>query len=111
WTSQPLPETHPLIRPADYHAPYGYFWGPEVDASRDPAEKVAIVERSLRYSPPELMRLATLPDHVGAYEAELARAYVDIYAYYAQELQEAGRAEDAATVQRFVQVLAYAGTL
>ncbi len=107
WTARPLGENTPLIRAADYGAPYGYFWAKKCDAATgNPAAQAAIIEESLRVEPPELQRLATRPEKVSRYEMELAGAYRPVYAYYAGLLLAAGRTEEAQRVLKLVQVLA-----
>lgn len=106
WTSRPLPRGRTQIRVADYISPYGYFWGPRLEAARSPAEAAAVFEASLEVEPPELRALAARPRRLSRFQVELARSYLPIYAGYARALADAGRAEDAARARAMATFLA-----
>lgn len=111
WVARPLPAIHPLIYPAEYVAPYGYFWYPRMQAATSPGEALLVMERSLRVEPPELSQLAKRPPRVSTYQVELAGLYAGIYRTYADLLAATGRKEDAERATLFSKLLTAVSTL
>jgi hypothetical protein len=92
WTSQPL-EGRPLIRVADYTAPYTYFWIPEHDdavAKQDWPRAANLLAGSLEFLPATLPDLGTKRYCQTDDEVQLATLYAVVYQALAEDLRRSG---------------------
>lgn len=100
WTARPLPADVPLLRPADWTAPFLTFYMPESEAAAragDWAKAARILEASLADEPDFVRALSrdTLPAALGAPEREWIAFSAQIHEQLAIALRRAGRAEAA----------------
>jgi len=93
WIWRPLPAWRTLVRPVDYIIPQEVHYGPESKAALDagePARAAGILERSLRFQPPEVEELGPDTKAMDAQTAGLGRYYATIYDRCALALERSG---------------------
>lgn len=98
WTGRSYPDDYQRIRPADFEAPFGYYYQPLIKDALARGDKVAaaeIITKAVSYCPPLITEFkpGTFPrnsDEVG-----IMYAFSKIYGFQAQVLMQCGRKEDA----------------
>lgn len=93
WTSRALPEVLPLIRPADYIAPYYTYYNPlkqEAFRWKNWFRAADIIRESLAYEPPKVRGLNQYNPVRNDNEHRLASWYAQVYLDYAEALRESG---------------------
>ncbi|MEM7306913.1 MAG: glycosyltransferase family 39 protein [Planctomycetota bacterium] len=110
-TLRPNPGDPPLVRLADYQAPYIYHWDPEAsraEAAGDWARAAELFARSLRVEPAEIAPLGPGRAADGELERGLAQLYATVYTRYARALQGAGAGPEASAASARARELANA---
>jgi len=93
WIWRPLPAWRTPIRSVDYIVPQEVHYGPESKAALDggdPARAARILERSLRFQPPDVLELGPGTRAMDAQSAGLGRYYATIHDRYALALERSG---------------------
>jgi hypothetical protein len=96
WTARPLSAEIPLIRPADYIAPYYTYYDPlvqEAARQKDWSRAALILKQSLQYEPLEIRHLNQKNPAGARTERQLASWYSRVYRNYAKALRRAGDEE------------------
>jgi hypothetical protein len=112
WTGRPLPAGLPLVGTVDYWAAYHTFYKPQIEQAQrddDPARAADVFRASLAFEPDAVRALdAAHPPSDGA-TADLANLFGSVHEAYGEELQRAGRGDEAQREAERARELAVAG--
>jgi tetratricopeptide (TPR) repeat protein len=101
--AQPFAEARPLIRTADWRAPYRVYYDPLCVSAQEAGnwqEAADIYAESLKILPPEIIEMGPWRPARDADEAEMSSFYSRVYYVQSQLLLRCGRTEDAAAEYR-----------
>jgi 4-amino-4-deoxy-L-arabinose transferase-like glycosyltransferase len=104
WTGRALPQGMETIRPADFTAPYEYYYQPRIIAALKAGNKkeaVDIIEGALRYRPELIINFKPGSHARSADEFGMMMNFSQIYEFYSRILTAAGMQTEAGSASAF----------
>lgn len=108
----PLSLSRPLIRPADYIAPYLIYYDPLVRRAEQDGDwhrAAEVMQESLRYEPAVVRQMGQVRSPQDGEELQLAGYFATVHHRYARLLRRTGRMDTASQHERRAQELSQLG--